>query len=78
MAVNGDGPDEDSSGGGSAAADGPPPPPPQRAVDPVVAPTLLGTRHPVVHRGRPRWTTVGLILVFTAALILYLALRPGG
>ncbi|MFD4431453.1 hypothetical protein [Nocardia sp. NPDC058497] len=44
----------------------------------MVAPSLLGGNHAVVRRGRPRWTTVALILVFTAALILYLALRPGG
>lgn len=55
-----------------------PAPRPRKRVDPVVAPALLGARHSVVHRGRPRWTTVGLILLFLAALTLYLALRPGG
>ncbi|MGW4632457.1 hypothetical protein [Nocardia sp. NPDC004415] len=75
--ADGDGADEGNSGGAGGAADAPPPSS-RRATDPVVAPTLLGHRHPVIHRGRPRWTTVGLILLFTAALILYLALRPGG
>ncbi|WP_278263516.1 hypothetical protein [Nocardia sp. AG03] len=76
--ADGDGADEDTSGGAGGAAEAPPPPAPRRVTDPVVAPVLLGNRHPVIHRGRPRWTTVGLILLFTAALILYLALRPGG
>ncbi|MFE3541670.1 hypothetical protein ACFXK0_01720 [Nocardia sp. NPDC059177] len=76
--ANGEGSEEDTSSGGGAAAGDAPPPAPHRPVDPAVAPHLLGTHHPVVHRGRPRWTTVALIVVFTAALILYLAVGPGG
>ena len=68
---------DDSSGSPSGGGDAPAPPPPHRHVDPVVAPNLLGTHHAVVHRGRPRWSTIALIAIFAAALVLYLVLTPG-
>ncbi|MFC6011154.1 hypothetical protein [Nocardia lasii] len=68
---------DDSSNGPTAGGDAPGPPAPHRHVDPAVAPHLLGTRHGVVHRGRPRWSTLALIAIFTAALILYLVFTPG-
>ncbi|MFC4375130.1 hypothetical protein ACFO5K_13595 [Nocardia halotolerans] len=75
--ANGEGSETESGGaapgGGDAGG-----PPSHRHVDPVVAPSLLGTRHPVTRRGRPRWSTVALITLFAGALALYLALRPGG
>ncbi|MET9216408.1 MULTISPECIES: hypothetical protein [unclassified Nocardia] len=77
--ANGEGSESESSGGTSqGGGDTPLPPIPHRHTDPVVAPSLLSGHHPVVHRGRPRWSTVALILVFASALALYLALRPGG
>jgi len=77
--ANGEGSDSDSSGGtSSGGADAPLPPLPHRHIDPVVAPSLLGGHQPVDHRGRPRWSTVALLLLFASALALYLALRPGG
>lgn len=76
--ANGDDSEGDTAEGGGGAGGADAPARPRKQVDPVVAPALLGTRHQVVHRGRPRWTTVGLVLLFIAALALYLALRPGG
>ncbi|MFE6926167.1 hypothetical protein ACFVAV_34500 [Nocardia sp. NPDC057663] len=77
--ANGEGSESEMSGGASqGGADSPLPPMPHRHADPTVAPSLLGGHHSVVHRGRPRWSTVALILLFAAALALYLALRPGG
>ncbi len=74
--ANGEGSDSESSGSGpSAGGDTPTPPMPHRHIDPV-APTLLG-HHGVVHRGRPRWSTLALIAIFTTALVLYLVLSPG-
>lgn len=75
--ADGEGSETETSGGVSPGGSDTPPPMPHRRIDPV-APTLLGGRHPVERRGRPRWSTVALILAFTAALVLYLALRPGG
>ncbi|MGW5438722.1 hypothetical protein [Nocardia asteroides] len=76
--ANGEGSEDTPSGASSGGGDTPLPPMPHRHIDPSVAPSLLGGRHPVVHRGRPRWSTVALIVVFATALALYLALRPGG
>ncbi|MFC4125240.1 hypothetical protein [Nocardia rhizosphaerae] len=77
--ANGEDSDGEASGGGSAAGgDEPRAPLPHRHIDPVVAPALLGSRRGVVHRGRPRWSTIALILLFASALALYLFLRPGG
>ncbi|MFD6450527.1 MULTISPECIES: hypothetical protein [unclassified Nocardia] len=76
--ANGEGSDDDTSGSSpSAGADTPTPPMPHRHIDPVVAPSLLGVHHGVIHRGRPRWSTLALIAIFTAALVLYLVLSPG-
>ncbi|MFD3506522.1 hypothetical protein [Nocardia sp. NPDC058666] len=76
--ANDEGSDGDSSGSSPAAGgDSPRPPMPHRPIDPVVAPTLLGSHHTVIHRGRPRWSTLALIAIFTAALVLYLILTPG-
>ncbi|TCJ99485.1 hypothetical protein [Nocardia alba] len=76
--ADGEGSEVDSSGSGpSAGADAPTPPMPHRHIDPVVAPGLLGVHHGVIHLGRPRWSTLALIAIFTAALVLYLVLSPG-
>ncbi|MEV0549378.1 hypothetical protein [Nocardia salmonicida] len=76
--ANGEGSDDDTSGSSpSPGADAPTPPMPHRHIDPVVAPSLLGAHHGVIHRGRPRWSTIALIAIFTTALVLYLVLSPG-
>ncbi|UGT57233.1 hypothetical protein [Nocardia asteroides] len=77
--ANGEGSDSEPSGGASSGgADAPLPPMPHRHADPSVAPSLLGSHQAVTHRGRPRWSTIALVLIFASALVLYLALRPGG
>ncbi|MFE1592121.1 hypothetical protein [Nocardia sp. NPDC058705] len=75
--ANGEGSDsESSSSSPSAGGDSPAPPMPHRHIDPVVAPTMLGAHHTAIHRGRPRWSTIALIAIFAAALVLYLVVSP--
>ncbi|WP_188828071.1 hypothetical protein [Nocardia camponoti] len=78
--ANGDSPSDDGSGGASPSTggDAPPPPMPHRHADPSVATALLGSGHSIPHLGRPRVSTIALMLIFAAALTCYLAFRPGG
>ncbi|MEV0684440.1 hypothetical protein AB0I35_11315 [Nocardia sp. NPDC050378] len=75
--ANGEGSESETSGGSSSGGADALAPMPHRHIDPAVAPSLLGGHRPV-HQGRPRWSTVALVLVFASALALYLLLRPGG
>ncbi|MFF0493421.1 hypothetical protein ACWDSJ_28835 [Nocardia sp. NPDC003482] len=49
-----------------------------RRVDGTVDAGWLRPQHQQPHRGRPRASTVALVLIFIAVLLAYLELRPNG
>ncbi|MEV0109207.1 hypothetical protein AB0H42_23090 [Nocardia sp. NPDC050799] len=76
--VSGDGSDDSigGDGGGSPGepADGPPR---SRSADPAVESSWLDRRVRPQPAGRPRISTVLLVLGFAAVFVLYLILQPG-
>lgn len=76
--VSGDGSDDTigGDGGGSPGepADGPPR---GRSADPAVESSWLDRRFRPHPAGRPRISTVLLVLAFAAVLVAYLILQPG-
>ncbi|MET8799155.1 hypothetical protein ABZV91_22440 [Nocardia sp. NPDC004568] len=76
--VSGDGSDDTigGDGGGSPgeAADGPQR---GRSADPAVESSWLDRRARPHPTGRPRLSTVLLVIAFVAVLVLYLILQPG-
>lgn len=76
--VSGDGSDDtiggDEGGPAGEAADGPPR---RRSVDPAVEGGWLDRRPRPHPTGRPRLSTVLLVLAFVGVLVLYLILQPG-
>ncbi|MFI6315264.1 hypothetical protein ACIBEK_34575 [Nocardia fusca] len=76
--ASGDGSDDTISGDGGGSpgepADGPPR---SRTADPAVESSWLDRRFRAYPAGRPRISTVLLVLAFATVLVLYLILQPG-
>lgn len=75
--ASGEGPDDDAAD--SSPSTEPPDAPPivSRGIDPSVESVWLG-RRPLPRPGRPRISTVLLVLAFIALLTVWVLLRPGG
>ncbi|MGW5385043.1 hypothetical protein [Nocardia sp. NPDC003963] len=76
--VSGDGSDDPIGGDGGdrtgEPADGPPR---ARSTDPAVENSWLDRRPRPTGTGRPRLSTVLLVIAFAAVFVLYLILQPG-
>ncbi|MEV0297788.1 hypothetical protein [Nocardia sp. NPDC050710] len=73
--ASGDGSDDGSnvSGGSPTSEPGDVPPPGRHIYDPGAESVWLGRRHPQ-HLGRPRISTILLIIAFVALFALYIVL----
>ncbi|GGL09755.1 hypothetical protein [Nocardia jinanensis] len=76
--VSGDGSDDTVGGDGGERSGEPADGPPRtRSTDPAVETSWLDRRIRPTGAGRPRLSTVLLVIVFVAVFVLYLILQPG-
>ncbi|HLS77817.1 MAG TPA: hypothetical protein VK083_13605 [Nocardia sp.] len=69
--------EEESEQRGPEPAPDPPEPTRRRSADPTVESVWLGRRRRERPPGRPRLTTVLMVVAFTGLLVLYFVVRPG-